>query len=133
MNKEVLKVKINKLGENRIAVDIEVPAEDCQSSFQSALNRLGSSIKLPGFRLGKVPKPVIIQQVGLAKVKASALEELIANSWKDAIHQKSIEPITEAQLKEELQSLVNRFNPDQSVAFTLEVEIAYKEKSLIKD
>ena len=41
----------------------------------------------------------------LPKIKASALEELIENSWKDAINQESIEPITEAQLKEDLQSL----------------------------
>ncbi len=133
MTKEVLKVTINKPTETHINVDIEVPAERCKSSYQSALKRLSRSINLPGFRPGKVPTQVIIQKVGLPRIKASALEELIENSWKDAISQESIEPVTEAQLKEDLQSLVDRFNPEQNVSFTLEVEIAPQKKTLEKD
>ena len=124
MSKEALKVKINELPDNRIAIDIEVPANRCKSSYEAALTRMGSSIRLPGFRPGKIPKPVILQQVGLSRIKASALEQLIDKAWKDAIAQESIEPTSEAQLKEELQSLVDRFNPNESVTFTLEAEVA---------
>ena len=128
MSKEALKVKINELPDNRIAIDIEVPADRCKSSYEAALARMGSSIRLPGFRPGKIPKPVILQQVGLSRIKASSLEQLIDKAWKDAIAQESIEPTSEAQLKEELQSLVDRFNPNESVTFTLEAEVASKEK-----
>ena len=128
MSKEALKVKINELPDNRIAIDIEVPADRCKSSYESAFARMGSSIRLPGFRPGKIPKPVILQQVGLSRIKASALEQLIDKAWKDAIAQELIEPTSEAQLKEELQSLVDRFNPNESVTFTLEAEVASKEK-----
>jgi len=130
MNKESLKVKINKLSDNRISVDIEVPAKRCKSSFESSLIRMGSSIRLPGFRPGKIPKQVILQQIGIARIKASALEELINKTWKEAIAQESIEPISEAQLKEELQSLVDRFNPNEDVTFTLEAEVAPEKKAL---
>ena len=128
MNKQALKVKINDLAENKIAIDIEVPSNRCKASYKSALARMGSSIRLPGFRPGKVPKPVIIQQIGIARIKASALEKLIDQVWKEAIAQESIEPISEAQLKEELQSLVDRFNPNENVTFTLEAEVAPKKK-----
>ena len=128
MSKQALKVTINELADNKVAVDIEVPANLCKSSYEAALARMGSSIKLPGFRPGKVPKQVIIQQIGIARVKASALEKLIDQVWKEAIAQESIEPISEAQLKEELQSLVDRFNPNENVIFTLETEVAPKKK-----
>ena len=124
MSKQALKVTINELADNKVAVDIEVPANRCKSSYEAALARMGSSIRLPGFRPGKVPKPVIIQQVGIARIKASALEKLIDQVWKEAIAQEAIEPISEAQLKEELQSLVDRFNPNENVSFTLETEVA---------
>ena len=124
MSKQALKVSINELADNKVAVDIEVPANRCKSSYEAALARMGSSIRLPGFRPGKVPKPVIIQKVGIARIKASALENLIGQVWKEAIAQEAIEPISEAQLKEELQSLVDRFNPDENVTFTLEAEVA---------
>ena len=128
MNKQALKVKINDLAENKIAVDIEVPPNRCKASYESALARMGSSISLPGFRPGKVPKPVIIQQIGISRIKASALEKLIDQVWKEAIAQEAIEPISEAQLEEELQSLVDRFNPNENLTFTLEAEVAPKKK-----
>ena len=84
---------------------------------------MGSSIRLPGFRPGKVPKPVIIQQIGIARIKASALEKLIDQVWKEAIAQEAIDVISEGELKEELQSLVDRFNPNESVIFTLEAKV----------
>ena len=128
MSKQALKVTINELADNKVAVDIEVPANRCKSSYEAALARMGSSIRLPGFRPGKVPKQVIIQQIGIARIKASALEKLIDQVWKEAIAQESIEPISETQLKEELQSLVDRFNPNENVTFTLETEVAQDKK-----
>ena len=87
-----------------------------------------SSIRLPGFRPGKVPKQVIVQQIGIARIKAAALENLVDKAWKEAIAQESIEPTGEAQLKEELQSLVDRFNPNETVIFTLQAEVAVTKK-----
>ena len=128
MSKQALKVTINELADNKVAVEIEVPANRSKSSYEAALARMGSSIRLPGFRPGKVPKPVIIQQIGIARIKAAALEKLIDQVWKEAIAQESIEPISEAKLKEELQSLVDRFNPSENVTFTLDVEVAPRKK-----
>ena len=127
MAKSELNVKITELSKNRISVELEVPAERCKSSYESTLARMGSSIKLPGFRPGKIPKQVIIQQIGIARIKAATLESLVDKAWKDAIAQTSIEPTGEAQLKEELQSLVDRFNPNENVIFTLEADIAETE------
>ena len=133
MTKSELKVTVTELPENRISVELEVPAARCKSSYDSALARMASSIRLPGFRPGKIPKQVILQQVGLSRIKASALEKLIDKAWKDAIAQESIEPTSEAQLKEELQSLVDRFDPNESVTFTLEAEVASQEKGKDKE
>ena len=128
MTKAGLKVKINALPDNHISIELEVPASRCKSSYDAALSRLGSAIRLPGFRPGKIPKQVVIQQIGIARIKAAALEKLIDMTWKEAIVQESIEPISEAQLKEELQTLVDRFSPDKSVTFTLEAEVASASK-----
>ncbi len=127
MTKSELKVTVTELPENRISVELGVPAQSCKSSYDSALERIGSSIRLPGFRPGKIPKQVVIQQIGIARIKAAALESLVDKAWKDAIAQESIEPIGEAQLKEELQSLVDRFNPSENLTFTLEAEVVARD------
>ena len=130
MTKSELKVNVTELPANRISVELEVPAERCKSSYDSALARMGSSIRLPGFRPGKVPKQVIVQQIGIARIKAAALENLVDKAWKEAIAQESIEPTGEAQLKEELQSVVDRFNPNENLTFTLEAEVAATDKGV---
>ena len=88
---------------------------------------MGSYIRLSGFRPGKVLKHVIVQQIGIAWIKAAALENLVDKAWKEAIAQESIEPTGEAQLKEELQSVVDRFDPNKNLTFTHEAEFAAKE------
>jgi len=130
MTKSELKVNVTELPANRISVELEVPAERCKSSYDSALARMGSSIRLPGFRPGKVPKQVIVQQIGIARIKAAALENLVDKAWKEAIAQESIEPTGEAQLKEELQSVVDRFDPNENLTFTLEAEVAATDKGV---
>ncbi len=128
MSKQSLKVSVNDLPNSQVAVDIEVPANRCKSSYEDALARMSRSIQLPGFRTGKVPQPVIVQQIGIARIKASALERLIDEAWKDAIIQESIDVVSEGELKEDLQSLVDRFNPNENITFTLKAKVASKKK-----
>ena len=92
----------------------------CQNCYEAALSRLGRTISLPGFRTGKIPKQVIVQQIGVARIKAAALETLIDNTWQEAITQLSLQPISEAHLKDEFQLSVDRFKPNKNVNFTLE-------------
>ena len=128
MKPETLQVNINHLPNNRIAVELEVPAKRCKASYKAALTSLSSSIRLPGFRPGRIPTLVIIQHIGMARIKAAALEKLINKVWQEVIAEQSINPVSEAELKEDLQSLVDRFNPDEKVTFTLEA-IVDSEKS----
>ena len=132
MTKSELKVNITELPENRISVELKVPAALCKSSYDSALARMGSSIRLPGFRPGKVPKQVIVQQIGIARIKAAALENLVDKAWKDAIAQEAIDPTGEAQLKEERQSGADRLNPNENLTFTLEAAVVATEKEVDK-
>ncbi len=124
MSAAALKVKTNALPGSRIAVELEVPAERCQSSYEEALTRLSRSIKLPGFRKGKVPKAVILQQIGVARVKATALEGLLETAWREAITQESIEPLCEPELNGGFETVFNSFNPAEKLTVTLETDIA---------
>ncbi len=82
-----LKVKTNALPSSRIAVEIEIPADRCKTSYEDALSRLSRTANLPGFRKGKVPKMVILQQLGTERIQASALEKLLQKSWEEALDQ----------------------------------------------
>ncbi len=129
MTESELKIKITNLSESRISIELNVSEKLCKSSYSASLSRLSRTVNLPGFRPGKVPKQVIIQQVGIDKIKAAALEAIVDKAWKDAVSQESIEPLSEAKLKEDLQSLVNRFNPNEGITFTIETEVAVEKNN----
>ena len=124
MSKAALQVKTEILPNSRIAVTLEIPAARCKASYDEALSRLSRSIKLPGFRKGKVPKTVLVQQLGATQINATALEKLLDGAWKEAISSESIEPLCEPEIRGGFDSLFASFQPTQDLNVTLETDIS---------
>jgi trigger factor len=101
-----------------------VPGERCTASYEEAIKSLSRSINLPGFRKGKVPRSVLVQQLGGVRIKATALEKLIDSAWRDAIKQESLEPISQPDLSSGFDGLLESFNPGSELTFTLEADVA---------
>ena len=118
-----LKITTNCLPGSRIAVALEIPAERCKVSYEEALIRLSRSIKLPGFRQGKVPRAVILQQIGGERIKATALEGLLEAVWREALSSESIEPLCEPELNGGFEKVFKNFNPAEILKVTLETDI----------
>ena len=124
MTKEGLIVKTTPLPQSRIALELEIPSDTCKSYVNETISSIGRSAKIPGFRLGKIPKQVLIQRIGITQLHASALEKIIEKSWKEALKMKSIEPLCEPELVEGFESLLKKFSPEKSLKVTLETDIA---------
>ena len=90
MSAAALKVTTEARPGSRLAVTVTVPGERTKASYEDAINSLSRSINLPGFRKGKVPRTVVVQQLGSVRIKASALESLVDGAWRDAIQQESL-------------------------------------------
>ena len=58
------------------ACDAEVPAEEVERRIQQAARELGRQMRIPGFRKGKVPPPVVIRRLGREAVLDEALRSL---------------------------------------------------------
>ncbi len=108
---------------SRLAVEIGVTGSRCQASYDAALAKLSRSIKLPGFRKGKVPRPVLLQQIGPLRIRATALEELVDSAFRDAVGQAKIEAISAPQLNEAFEAVLARFEPGSALTFTLELDV----------
>ena len=124
MSAAKLKVKTSAKPNSRIAVEVEVPADRCKNSYDQALNKLSRSISIPGFRKGKVPKAVVIQQLGVKRIQASALESLLQKVWTETLDQEGIEPLSEPELEDGFEAMLETFNPEKNLTLTLETDIA---------
>lgn len=124
MSNPKLQIKTKELPESRLAIEFQVPAEQCKKSFEDALSTLCKSADLPGFRKGKVPKAVILQQIGSKRIQASGLEKLLEAIWKQALKEESIEPLCDPELAGGFDSLLESFNTDKALKVTLETDVA---------
>jgi len=124
MSAAKLKVKTSSRPNSRIAVEVEVPADRCKNSYDEALNKLSRSISIPGFRKGKIPKSVVIQQLGVKRIQASALESLLQKVWTETLDQEGIEPLCEPELEDGFETILENFNPEKILTLKLETDIA---------
>ncbi len=89
---------VTELPESRVRVQAEVPADEVERQLQQAARKLGSQLRIPGFRKGKVPPPVVIRRLGRDYVLDEALRTALGTWYVDAIDESGIVPIGEPDL-----------------------------------
>ena len=95
---EAVKTNVTELPESRVRVEAEVAAEEVERRLQQAARALGREMKIPGFRKGKVPPPVVIRRLGREVVLDEALRSSLGNWYVDAIDASGIAPVGEPNL-----------------------------------
>jgi len=128
MKEQSLKVKTKSLPQSRISIELDIPSSSCKSIVEDTIKTISRSVKLPGFRSGKIPKQVLIQRIGLSQLYASALEKIIDKHWKEALQVESITPLCEPELEDGFESLLARFNPAENLKLILKTDIKPKLK-----
>ena len=128
MTKEALLVKTTALPQSRIALELEIPSNTCKSCINETINAISRSAKIPGFRIGKIPKQVLIQRIGITQLYASALEKIIDKSWNEALKMESIEPLSEPELVDGFESILKNFSPEKTLKITLQTDVEPKLK-----
>lgn len=86
-----MQVTLEKLSGLERKLNIVVPAERIDTAVQKKLKKLAAEIKIPGFRPGKVPFDTIKQRYS-GSVRADVLEDLIRNTYIEAIKQQELKP-----------------------------------------
>ncbi len=94
-----VKTTVTELPESRVRVQAEVPADEVERRVQQAAKQLGRQMRIPGFRKGKVPPPVVIRRLGRETVVTEAIDTSLSGWYVDAIDGAGIAPIGEPELK----------------------------------
>jgi trigger factor len=93
-----LKTTVTELPESRVRVQVQVPSSEIEARLERKARQLGREMKLPGFRRGKVPAPLVIQRVGREVVLEEAVRDTLGNWYSDAIDTAGIVPVGDPQL-----------------------------------
>jgi trigger factor len=89
---------VTELPESRVRVEAEVTPEEVERRVAQAARRLGQGLRVPGFRAGKAPAPVILQRMGRDAVLDEAIRESIGTWYTAAIDAAHVVPVGEPQL-----------------------------------
>jgi trigger factor len=93
---------VEEIGENRVRLTVEVTPDQVHHAVEHAVSDLSESVKLPGFRKGKVPMPVLVSRLGKERIYAEAVESHIGGWFWSAATRNRVRPIADPQYEFEL-------------------------------
>jgi trigger factor len=94
--------QVEELTENRVRLTVQVPSHDVHHAVEHAAEDLAQSVKVPGFRKGKVPRQVLLQRVGRERLMTEAVESHIGGWFWNAAARTRLRPIEQPQYDFEL-------------------------------
>src|SRR5207248_10170615 len=94
-----VKTTVTELGDSRVRVQVEIPAGEVEQRLERKATQLGREMKLPGFRRGKVPAPLVLQRVGRETVLEEAVRDSLPGWYSAAIVASGIVPVGHPQLR----------------------------------
>src|ERR1700722_10924315 len=78
-------------------IEVEVGADEVSKSFRTVVKRYQKLARIPGFRAGKVPEPLIRSKFA-KEVRQEVLESLVSQRFRKAIDERKLRPVSEPQL-----------------------------------
>jgi trigger factor len=97
-----MSAQVEELPDNKVRLTVDVPKEDVHHAVEHAASDLAESVKVPGFRKGKVPMPVLVSRIGKERLYTEAIESHIAGWYGNAVAQARIKPADQPELDYDL-------------------------------
>jgi trigger factor len=113
-----MQTTVTELPESRVRVEAEVPAKEVERSLEQAAKALGKDMKMPGFRAGKVPTPVVIKRFGREAVLDQAVRASLGKWYVEALEASAIVPVGDPDL-----DLSDLPDPGEPMKFSFEIGV----------
>jgi trigger factor len=92
-----MQTQVEELPENRVRLTVQVPSHDVHHAVEHAADDLSQSVKVPGFRKGKVPRQVLLQRVGRERLMTEAVESHIGGWFWNAAARTRLRPVAQPE------------------------------------
>ncbi len=113
--------QVEELPDNKVRLTVEVPQGDLEHAVEHATHDLAESVKVPGFRQGKVPPKVLEARIGRERIFREAVESHISGWFVNAAEGTRIRPVAAPEYEYELPS-----SEDDEFSFTATVAVQPK-------
>ena len=97
-----VQTQVEELPGNKVRLTVHVPQADVHHAVQHATSDLAAAVKIPGFRKGKVPAPVLVQRIGKERIYQEAVDSHIGGWFWNAAARERLRPTEQPQYEFEL-------------------------------
>jgi trigger factor len=118
-----VKTTVTELPDSRVRLDAEVPSDELEQRVQRAASALGRELRIPGFRKGKVPGPMVIQRIGREAVLEQAVRDSMPDWYEEAILRSGVSTVGDPKLEVDLDEVPEAGAP---LSFSIEVSVTPK-------
>lgn len=112
----VLKYQVQETGSFTRTLEIEVPHERVDEEMERVFEEFSKKAKVPGFRQGKIPRPVLEKNFQQA-LEQEVMERLIPSATFEALKEAKLEVVGRPSIKD------LQFKPHDALTFKADVEI----------
>ena len=93
-----MSAKWEKLEGNQGVLTVEVDAEKVSTSLDSAFKKVVKQVNVPGFRKGKMPRPLFEKRFGVESLYQDAIDIILPEAYTNAIDETGIEPVDRPEI-----------------------------------
>jgi trigger factor len=119
---------VTELPESRVRVEAEIGTDELDRRVTQAARQLARNLRVPGFRAGKAPPPVVISRIGRKAVLDEAVRESLAAWYRAAIDDARVVPVGEPDIDIDMEAL-----PDEGQPLHFSIEIGVRPKATLGD
>ncbi|PPJ68109.1 trigger factor [Staphylococcus aureus] len=83
---------------NEGLLTVTVPAEKVNKALDQAFKKVVKQINVPGFRKGKVPRPIFEQRFDVEALYQDAIDILLPDAYGEAIDETDIKPVAQPEV-----------------------------------
>ena len=115
-----MKTDVEELSPTRVRLSVEVPFDELKPSLDKAYREVGRQVRIPGFRPGRVPPPVIDRRVGRDVVLNQAVNDAIPDLYAKAVADGDVYALGQPEVE------ITSLDDGKELTFTVEVDIRPK-------
>jgi trigger factor len=112
-----MSAKFEKLEGNQGKLTVEVDAETFNKALDQAFKKVVKQVNVPGFRKGRVPRPIFEQRFGVEALYQDALDIVLPEAYTKAVEETSIEPVSQPEID------IEQIGKNEALIFTAEVTL----------
>ncbi|MGI5912637.1 MAG: trigger factor [Syntrophomonadaceae bacterium] len=90
-----MEAKLEKIENSEAYIGIEVDAEKFEEGLDKAYRKVVKQVSVPGFRKGRVPRPLLEAHYGKEVLYQDALEVIVPDAYKEALEKLNIEALAQ--------------------------------------